>query len=339
MSNVLLATVDFPPQRGGVARYLEAITQTLQDKIDVLYWEGQPPRHLSLLWELYKASKHSSAIWLSHIVPVGTAALLIRLMTKKPYVVFLHGMDFDLAKRHPARKLLAFFILKSAQHLVCNSNALALEVQQFVGVKPMVVYPPVRDALITSSEDLFSRKDHFHQGSVHLLTVARLVERKGHEKVLEAIKDMPNVTYDIVGDGPERQHLEQKIIDLGLHERVRVYPHVKDEALPSVYATADLFVMPTTKTKTDREGFGIVYLEAMLFGVPVIATNHPGVDEAVKHNVTGLLFEDTPEALHAAIDQLVHDPGRREQLGKEGREVVLGSFTRELQMRKLLDIL
>ena len=93
--------------------------------------------------------------------------------------------------------------------------------------------------------------------------------------------------------------------------------------------------MPTIKTPRDREGFGIVYLEAQLFGLPVVATKHPGVDEAIVDKGTGFLTIDHPDALKFALKQLIGDSDMRERMGKAGHEFVLGGFTRETQMRKL----
>ena len=338
MSKILLATLDYPPKRGGVARYLHGLVTSRPDDINVLYWQGNVPKRLRLLVELYRASKNHKEIWVSHIVPIGTAALLLSAVTKKPYVVFLHGMDFDLVRHHPLKRWLAFFVLKYARLIVCNSSALASEVHGFVGKEPVVLYPFVDDGLLKASELFEDRHDHFHSGPVHLITVGRLVERKGHEKVLRVLTQCPNLTYDIVGDGPERQGLEERVRDLGLAERVRFYPNVEDAGLPNLYAGADLFVMPTTKTNTDREGFGIVYLEASLFQIPVVATRQPGVDEAVVDGVSGILVEDTQEALVAAIDQLARDPGKRRDMGRAGRTLVLSHFTRASQMRKIASI-
>ena len=168
-----------------------------------------------------------------------------------------------------------------------------------------------------------------------LLTVSRFVARKGHVKVLEAIKDLPNVTYKIVGDGPAEEMIERKIIELGLEDRVELLGRLDDQELVEAYQAADVFVMPTTKTKYDREGFGIVYLEAQLFGLPVIATHHPGVDEAVIDRGTGFLIEDQPELIRDTIKKLANDKELRTRMGKAGREFVLGGFTREKQMSQL----
>ena len=336
MSKILLATIDFPPQRGGVARYLGGIASSFPKDVEVLYWNGRVPKYIKLLWELYRALKDKETIWLSHIYPIGTAALLLRLFTKKPYVVFLHGMDFDLARRNVIRKIGAWFILTAADRIVCNSAALAREVQKFSKEIPLVVYPFVEDALLHASQ---VKDDYFFQHNIRLLSVARIVDRKGHMKVLHALQYFPHMQYDIVGDGPERKRLEEKIIESGLHDRVKIHTTISDSELSSFYKNADIFVMPSTKSKRDREGFGIVYLEAALFGLPVIATKQPGVEEALINKGTGLLIEDIPEALVAAIDQLAHDPGGRERMGRAGRKFVLHAFTREAQIRKLEELL
>jgi len=82
-----------------------------------------------------------------------------------------------------------------------------------------------------------------------------------------------------------------------------------------------------------------VYLEAAAYGLPVIATDQPGVNEAVIDKITGLLVEDRPESLLAAIDKLASDPGGRSVMGKAGKNFVTTGFTRERQVTKLKDIL
>ena len=116
-------------------------------------------------------------------------------------------------------------------------------------------------------------------------------------KVLEAMKEMPDVQYTIVGDGPMRSVIEAKIRELGLTDRVTIRTDVTDAELPNVYRNADVFVMPSTKSDSDREGFGIVYIEAALFGVPSIAVRQPGVDEAIVDGVTGWLIDDNLASL------------------------------------------
>ena len=292
---------------------------------------------MQLFQELTSCSGGYESIWVNHILPVGTTAYLSKFVTRKPYVVFLHGMDFDLARRNTWKRFLTRRILKGAKRVVTNSYALAREVQAFVRIQePIVVHPSVADVFVRASHatPLVS-----NQSTITLLTVSRLVERKGHIKVLEAIRDIPNVQYIIVGDGPYYGKIFYRIKDLQLETRVRIIRSASDEELPRIYQSADIFVMPTEKREFDREGFGIVYLEAQLFGLPVIASDHPGIDEAIVDKVTGFLIEEDQLTLRKAIIRLVNDRKLRERMGSFGRDYVLAGFTREKQFSKLKELL
>ena len=163
-----------------------------------------------------------------------------------------------------------------------------------------------------------------------MLTVGRLVERKGHMAVLDIVRRHPELSYIIVGDGTLRGQILSYVEEYNLTNRVEVIQGLPDRKLPSMYLQADLFVMPTIKSEADREGFGIVYLESQLFGTPVIATRHPGVDEAIVDGVGGVLIDDASQ-LEQSIMDLAHDDRRRESMGKGGQIFVKERFTREKQ--------
>lgn len=367
MLKILLPTIDYPPARGGVARYIGAIVKTYPDQVTLLplkKWQWKKGGNLLLL--LAWKTRSYDAIWIHHVLPVGTAAMILKKLTKKPYVVFLHGLDFDLARRNAWKRALLKRVLSHADRIVTNSQALATEVREFVELsrEPLVVYPTLEDQFIEaaklprqpagkvnlqklgelalgisrSATPMFASMKNGNDKSLRLLTVARLVERKGHLKVLEAMAQIPETSYHIVGDGPMRSMIERKIIELKLGERVTLSTDVTDEQLPEVYREADVFTMPSTKSEHDREGFGIVYLEAQLFGLPVIATKHPGVDEAVLDGEGGLLIGDSTDELVAAIERL-KDQAVRSKFGARGRDWVLREFNRVQQMYKLRELL
>ncbi len=331
---VLLPTIDAPPVRGGVARYIGAIASTWTNvRVALVDSEFAVVRLLWREWGNY------DAVWVHHVLPIGTVAWRWRLLGGKPYVIFLHGLDFDLARRNVWKRWLTRRILRGAQYVVANSRALADEVAAFAKIAvPMVVYPCVSDEIVEAAREDFRRETLDVRG-LRLLTVGRLVERKGHMKVLEAMREMPDVQYTIVGDGPMREVIKEKIRELGLTDRVIVRTDVTDEELPDVYRGADVFVMPSTKSLNDREGFGIVYIEAALFGVPSIAVRQPGVDEAIVDGVTGVLIDDNIAALHDAIGRIMSDRSFCVRLGEQARERVLKEFTREAQFSKLRGIL
>lgn len=326
MERFLLPTPDYPPKRGGVARYCSALVSTFPEGITPLVWKSFPS-YREMIRELWNRRKDFDVLLTSHVLPIGTAAFAFRLMTGKPYDVLLHGLDFDAARSVPRKRFAMRVVLFFARRVFANSKSLADEVSAFAHRPCLVMYPCVADEFVEAA-DVVVRV--VKSETIRLLTVGRLVARKGHLKVLEAMKSIPNSTYTIVGDGPMRKEILDTIKELDLESRVTVLQHVSDGKLPEVYATHDVFVMPSTKSTDDREGFGIVALEAALFGLPVIATNQPGVDEAVIQGRTGILINDTVADLTKAIVDLANDEPLRHRLGRNGRERVIAEFTREM---------
>ena len=331
MERFLLPTPDYPPKRGGVARYLSALVFTFPDAITPLIWKSFPS-YREMLMEFWQRRKQFDVLLTSHVLPIGTVALLFRCVTRKPYDVMLHGLDFDVARSVPRKRIAMCFVLFFARRVFANSQSLANEVAKFSRRSCLVMYPCVGDELIESADIVNANTERSSFTSLRLLTVGRLVERKGHLKVLAAMKHIPNARYTIVGDGPMKKKILDTVIEMELQDRVTLLPHVSDGKLPDVYASHDIFVMPSTKSESDREGFGIVTIEASLFGLPVIATNQPGVDEAVIDGETGILIEDSIDGLVAAIETLGTDLALRDQLGSKGRERVMKQFTRRKTM-------
>jgi phosphatidylinositol alpha-1,6-mannosyltransferase len=349
MRRLLLLTPDFPPRHGGVARYLAAFCDFFADRISVIAapepgseafdrTARYPIARKKLdrpkgLWPwlhavelLLEARKDYDMAVVSHVLPYGTAARLARFLGGRPYVVIVHGMDLGLAKGRPLKRFVAGHVLRRAELVVANSQSLATELRHDFRVRRIVVaYPPV-----TVNVAAATKKD---DGLFHLLTVARLVPRKGHVRVLEAIASLPaalrsTVRYEIVGEGPERDRIERAIRALGLSETVALRGETSDEALRAAFASADAFVMPVVKDKADREGFGLAYLEAAASGVPAIATDMPGVDEAVLDCETGLLVRDgSVHELSAAIELLMTVPEARAFLSQRARRRALEEFT------------
>lgn len=164
-----------------------------------------------------------------------------------------------------------------------------------------------------------------------LLSVARLVPRKGIDNVLQAMPEvlsrMPALTYAVIGDGPDLPRLTALAQQLGVSRRVRFLKRVPGD-LAEYYNACDLFVMPAREAPDDVEGFGIVFLEANACGKPVIGARAGGVSDAIADGKSGLLVpQNDVAALSAAIVALLSDPQRAQELGRRGRERVLANFT------------
>jgi rhamnosyl/mannosyltransferase len=149
---------------------------------------------------------------------------------------------------------------------------------------------------------------------------------------LEAMRQVP-ATALIVGDGPLRSTLEAAAARLGLSTRVRFLGHVEDEEVVAHMHACDLFVLPSV---TRAETFGVVQLEAMACGKPVVSTNVPtGVPWVNRHDETGLVVEPgDAAALAGALNSLVGDAALRTRLGTRARQRVEETFTVERMTSK-----
>jgi glycosyltransferase involved in cell wall biosynthesis len=154
-----------------------------------------------------------------------------------------------------------------------------------------------------------------------LLTISRMHAHDGDKGIDMVIKvlphivaDVPDVNYTIIGDGEDRIRLEQLAHAYGVADIVHFVGRVPDDQLHAYLSGTDIFVLPSRK-----EGFGIVFLEAMLYAKPIIAGAHGGSPEVVIDGQTGILVEhgDQP-ALAAAIVNLLQDAQRRRTLGEAG---------------------
>nr|UXE45053.1 D-inositol-3-phosphate glycosyltransferase [uncultured bacterium] len=157
------------------------------------------------------------------------------------------------------------------------------------------------------------------------LFVGRMVPYKGVDVLIRALTEV-NVRVILVGDGPERAAWQQLAGDLGLSSRVHFWGEVPQTVLTSLYHACDFFVLPSV---TRAEAFGMVQLEAMACGKPVISTLLPtGVPWVNRDRETGLVVQpQNVPALRAALARLAGDAKLRAEMGALGRARVLSDFT------------
>jgi glycosyltransferase involved in cell wall biosynthesis len=180
------------------------------------------------------------------------------------------------------------------------------------------------------------RPDSGRVGSeARILCVARLVRHKGQATLLRALDALasdglfPHTV--LVGEGPERVALERLRGELGLEGRVEMTGAVGQDDLPRLYREADVFCLPTL-----AETVGVVNMEAMASGVPVVTSNLMGVPELVEDGVSGLLVTPAREdELAAALRRLAGDPDERRRIGEEGRRKVEAEFDSRAQAARL----
>lgn len=165
-----------------------------------------------------------------------------------------------------------------------------------------------------------------------VLSVARLDQQKGHSYLLEAASMMPEALFVLVGEGPERATIEQRITELGLDARVILLGYRQD--VPDLLAMCDVFVLPSL-----YEGLPLSILEAMAAGKPVIASAIGGTDEAVVHGETGLLVPPAqPQALAHAIRRFLADPALAHRTASAGKQRVYKEFSAEVMTQRITAI-
>jgi glycosyltransferase involved in cell wall biosynthesis len=174
---------------------------------------------------------------------------------------------------------------------------------------------------------------------VRVLCVARLVAHKGQAVLLRALARLRDdglpLRATLAGDGPERTRLERLTHELNLESLVEFTGAVSQEELPGLYAAADVFCLPTL-----AEAMGVVNMEAMATGLPVVSSRLMGVPELVEDGVTGLLVTPGREGeLAAALKRLAEDPPLRRRLGEGGRRKVAEEFDPGREAARLRELL
>lgn len=350
MAKILLITNDWPPRLGGVAQYyfnlmkhspdvlvLTDIAEASSEQVVKISWSWPGwPRWLPLLWQLplWRFKLKVKFLAAGQILPIGTALLLIRLAFGWPYLVFLHGLDVQLTQRNTWKRFLSKQILKRSAGVITNSNFTA-QLAIKAGVEPsriQVIYPSVAPIAANEEESSLIKRKYGLENKKIILTVARLVERKGIRQVIEAISKLENkysdLAYVIVGDGPIKADLEAQARKL--KSPVIFTGAVSDNDKFLWYSTADVFVLTPLFDKTDVEGFGIVYLEAQAAGRPIIASKVGGVPEAVGQ--AGILLEPGAD-LSAALEQLLSDYNLLLSFSQAAKEQI-SKFSSQTQIDK-----
>ena len=166
---------------------------------------------------------------------------------------------------------------------------------------------------------------------ITLLSVGRLVEKKGTDVLLDALAKLPRTLYwrlVHVGGGPLRKEMMRRAEALGIADRVEWRGAMTQSELIKEYREADLFVLASRIAGDgDRDGLPNVLMEAQTQGLPCVATRVSAIHELIEHEVTGLLVPpEAPEPLAAAIEALMTDPALRSRLGEAGRQRVTTAF-------------
>jgi teichuronic acid biosynthesis glycosyltransferase TuaC len=270
----------------------------------------------------------------------GEAARRLSRALSTPYVVFVHGADLreNLREDAPdAVRATVAAVLREAAAVVAVSEAVARGIRSRVtGLRDVRVLHNGVDPTLFSPEPRDSDDGRGTAPTLRTLSAGRLVDTKANDLVVRAIAMLSarglSVEHTIAGDGPEMGRLRRLATELGIADRVRftgAYPHGD---LPALMRGSDLFVLPSWD-----EAFGIVYLEAMASGVPVIAASDGGATDIVTEGADGWLVG--PRDVEAIVDAIAGfaamGPADREQMSSAARRKA-EAFTWEANARGLM---
>lgn len=265
-------------------------------------------------------------------VPHAVFGWAARAGSRTPVKLIAHFYSVELRwVRHSLRVLRGFLrrAVTSADRVVAISNSTAAEVRSVAPV-PVEVIPYAVDLPVPSLTAAAPRATTDRPVSV--LFVGRLAERKGVRYLIDAVASLPDslrARLVIIGDGPERGALEAQADALGARDGVTFRGWVTPDELDAAYTNATIFVLPAVvDARGDTEGLGMVLLEAMTYGVPVISTPLGGITDIVEHDRTGLLVPpNDAAALGAAIAMLATHPAVADRLAVTGRDYALSHFS------------
>ena len=354
MKKTLLIASNFFPAEGGIGSYMGIYFYLPQDSLLVLApkkgdfeefdrksplktvrsrWAGtsgglgrlvRSPALTFIVLMLLKRYRFQSI----HIADVKSIPLLLWIIFRFlgiPVLSFIHGQELSIGGKLKVRTA-----LRNSQLLIANSrftrDILIGDFKVPIG-KIEILNPGFNPDLLNVKPDSKTVKKRYNpDGKFVVLTVSRLVKRKGHRTVLESLARLKRMgfndfVYLIVGRGPEENHIREKIRELDLGSDVEFVGYVDNKNLPNFYDACDVFVMVPDNLGGDYEGFGIVYLEAGAFSKPVVGSRSGGITDAIEDGKTGFLIDSgDPVALSNVLMSLAKNKELGAKLGRNGVE-------------------
>jgi phosphatidylinositol alpha-1,6-mannosyltransferase len=363
---ILAVSEVFPPRHGGSGRWLYelyrrlpagAVTVVAHDEPDAAAFDHAQPldirrtplrrsnwgllslRALRAHWRSVSAVRRIRAEVRPQVIHAGKAlpeGLIASAASSRdcPYWCFVHGEELTLAKTSRELTYWTRRVLSRADRLVANSRNTAGMLSSDWSVhtdRISVLEPGVDTACFVPAHDAAGRRELGWQDRLVLLTVGGLQQRKGQDMLLRALpairREVPDVLYSMVGDGPARRDLEEIVRDLDLGGHVEFRTAATDEQLVPFYQHCDVFVLANRTVGWDFEGFGIVLLEAQACARPVVTGLTGGTGEAIDAPWTGERIDcSSPVELERTLISLLRDTDRRQRMGQAGRAWVVERF-------------
>jgi len=285
---------------------------------------GEQALSLRLLYTIAQMQNRSYDIIHCHFGQNGiTGACLKDMEVEAKLVTTFHGND------------LSAYILKNPKaytRLFTNGDLFLPISEQTKQKLQMLGCDPKKTAVhrmgVRMERFEYTPRERIKGEPTTILTIGRLVEKKGHEYAIRAFAKVAatrkDIRYLIVGDGPQRSLLETLAAELGVKDRVEFLGEINQDEAAELYRKSHIFLLPSvTAADGDQEGVPVVLMEAQATGLPVISTKHAGIPEVVEDGKTGYLVgEKDTDALAEKLGYLIEHPEQWPKMGEAGRKLV-----------------
>jgi phosphatidylinositol alpha-1,6-mannosyltransferase len=374
---ILLVTNDFGPRTGGIETFVIGLLERIQGQEVIVFTSAQGDTaaydqnwlntfgiqvirdRSKILLPSWRVTKRAKDIIRSHgieVVVFGAAAPLalmasaLRKSGVKKIIALTHGHEVWWAKIFPFN-LAMKRIGNGVDHLTYlgdfTRNAIAQSLTQRSAHAMVKIAPGIDTSHFIPQPDAMQKRISLGlENKKIIISVGRLVHRKGQDKLIEALpsvlRKIPNAHLLIVGEGPYKSHLEKLVNKLSLTENITFVGRILYDKLPSYLSAADLFVMPSRSRffGLEVEGLGIVYLEASACGIPVVAGNSGGAPDAVLDGVTGLCVDGTDvNQIAQAVIEICSDAARASKMGSAGRDWIVDQWRWEIWSKEFNSLL
>ncbi|NTV45650.1 MAG: glycosyltransferase family 4 protein [Chlorobiales bacterium] len=376
LREIVIFSEDFPPKDGGIAQWAMGVARSLrkmgygvhvltrylshaaegiqnQEPYPVVQVHGNRWRQFRSLYayrglkSFYESGKKPEVvIATTWNIARGLISLVRKHRTK--LVVVIHGLEVTRKMSWLKRRWMVQ-TLNAADAIISVSQFTRKQVLDHYPVNPdkVLVLPNGVDSeyFCPGANTTALRKKFKLEGKKVILTLARLIERKGHDKVIEAmpkvIQKVPDAHYLISGT-PKGEYYERllKLIEaLGLRDNVTFVGYIPAEEMNQYYNLCDVYIMPSRELEGvgDTEGFGITYLEANACEKPVIGGRSGGVVDAIVDGKTGYLVDPlSVDEIGEKLSLLLSDSELATRLGKSGRARIEEGYTWETVTKSLI---
>lgn len=277
------------------------------------------------------------------ILPQGFFGAIAKYIFKIPLIVTIHGSDIFALKR---LNFIKSFVLNRSTAVTANSTATQKEAYEVSPSSNPLLIPEGVDLSMFNSKkrDLQWRKKMNNDAEI-ILAVGRLIKWKGFNFLLKAmpkiLKKFPKAKLVIVGSGPEEMNLKKIVESLKLSKNVVFLENVSHDKLSVMYASSDIFVSPsiTNESSGEKEALGLVIIEAIASGIPVVASDSGGIKDTVDGKSTGFLArEKDPDDIAQKTIDLLSNFKIRKEIVREGLRHVGERYSWHILAKKYSDL-